>query len=166
MISTFPRNCWYVAATTEEIGDELTSHRLFDQSILLRRQADGQVVALEDRCAHRGFPLSTGHTEGDLIVCGYHGFCFDGDGVCVEVPSQTNVPYGARVRSFPVREEPPFVWVWPGEPARAVLQAPPRLPWLTDSGWESSGVTVDVAGNYLLIHDQLSRPDTCPGHAP
>jgi vanillate O-demethylase monooxygenase subunit len=151
--TTYPQNCWYVAATSDEVGDDLISRRLLDRSIVLRRLGSGEVVALEDRCAHRGFPLSAGHVDGDLIVCGYHGFSFDGNGACVRVPSQPNVPYGARVWAFPVREEPPFVWVWPGEPRRAALQAPPRLPWLTGPGWDSSGVRVDVNANYLLIHD-------------
>jgi len=34
-------------------------------------------------------------------VCGYHGFAYDPDGCLVNVPSQENLPPGARVRSYP-----------------------------------------------------------------
>ena len=47
---------------------------------------------MEDRCVHRAYPLSAGRLEGDRVVCGYHGFTYDPDGRCVEVPSQENVP--------------------------------------------------------------------------
>lgn len=149
----YPRDCWYVAATSEEIGTAMSSRRILDRQIALRRRPSGEVVAFADRCPHRGYPLSRGRVDGDRVICGYHGFCFDGDGACVEVPSQPNVPYGASVRAYPVREVPPFVWIWTGDPRFAARRGVPRLPWLTEPGWASSGVIVDVAANYLLIHD-------------
>jgi phenylpropionate dioxygenase-like ring-hydroxylating dioxygenase large terminal subunit len=150
---SFPRNCWYVAARSEDVDSGLGRYRVADVPLVLHRQPDGRVVALEDRCPHRGYPLSAGHTDSDLIVCGYHGMCFDGDGTCVKVPSQAYPPYGAGVRSFPVAEQAPFVWVWPGEEGRARLTVPPRLPWLSDPAWASTGLVFDVAANYLLLHD-------------
>jgi phenylpropionate dioxygenase-like ring-hydroxylating dioxygenase large terminal subunit len=111
------------------------------------------VVALEDRCPHRGLPLSFGRLVEDTVVCAYHGFAFRETGECVGVPSQPHVPYGAQVRSFPVVERPPFVWIWPGEPVRSTLAAPPRLRWLEESGWDVFGGSLRVAANYLLLHE-------------
>jgi vanillate O-demethylase monooxygenase subunit len=149
----YPLNCWYVAATSEEVGRKLLGRRLLGEDVLLYRQESGVVVALEDRCLHRSAPLSLGYLVGDQVVCGYHGFTYAPTGQCVRVPSQTNVPYGAYVRSFPVREDAPFVWIWPGDPARAATSAPPSLPWLHDQSWATFGGTLHVDANYLLLHD-------------
>ncbi len=150
---SYPLNCWYVAATSGEVDRSLLARQLLDQPVLLYRQASGTVVALEDTCPHRAMPLSDGTLDGDQVVCGYHGFTFAPDGNCVRVPSQEHVPYGAQVRSFPVREEGPVVWIWMGDPAKATQKEPPRLPWLHDEGWTFFDGGLHVDANYLTLHD-------------
>jgi len=44
-----PLDCWYLAAGSDEVTDELTSRRVLGRRVLLYRQSDGTVVALEDR---------------------------------------------------------------------------------------------------------------------
>ena len=149
----YPLNCWYVAATSQEVGRKLLGRRLLDEEVLLYRQESGTIVALEDRCLHRSLPLSLGYLVGDQVVCGYHGFTYAPTGECVRVPSQTHVPYGACVRTFPVWEEAPFVWLWLGEPARAAASPPPALPWLREENWATFGGTLHVQASYLLLHD-------------
>ena len=99
---------------------------------MLYRTSDGQAVVLEDRDVHRPYPLSLGRVEDDLIVSSYTGFAYAADGTCVRVPTQTEVPYDARVRAFPVREQDGLVWVWFAEAGLADLRKPPRAPWLVD----------------------------------
>jgi vanillate O-demethylase monooxygenase subunit len=149
----FPRNCWYVVASSDEIGVGLVARRVLGQPVVLFRRADGTIGALEDRCAHRAAPLSRGALVDDQVVCAYHGFTYDATGACVRVPSQVHVPYGARVRSYPVREDGPFVWIWLGVAARSQHVEPPELPALRDPGWAVQGGIVEVAANYLLLHD-------------
>jgi phenylpropionate dioxygenase-like ring-hydroxylating dioxygenase large terminal subunit len=149
----FPRNAWYVVATSGEVSRGLTARTALDRRLVLYRQVDGTVAVLEDRCAHRALPLSLGRLDGDHVVCAYHGFTYDPTGRCVHVPSQEHVPYGAAVRAFPCREQPPFVWVWPGEPGLAAGTAPPRHDELTADGWTSFGGVLPVAANYLLLHE-------------
>lgn len=153
MNPNYPLNCWYVAATGTEVGDGLVSRRMLGLNILLYRTGDGTAVAMDDRCLHRGFPLSAGRREGDRIVCGYHGLVYGSNGVCVEVPSQDNVPQGARVRTYPVIEQGPFVWIWPGDPGSARLSVPPETPWLSEEGWASTGELLEVDVNFLLLHE-------------
>jgi phenylpropionate dioxygenase-like ring-hydroxylating dioxygenase large terminal subunit len=149
----YPLNCWYVAATSDEVGRKLLGRRLLGEDVLLYRQESGTVVALEDRCLHRSMPLSLGYLVGDQVVCGYHGFTYAPSGECVRVPSQTHVPYGACLRAFPVREEAPFVWIWPGDLTRAQASPLPSLPWLREEGWATFGGVLHVQANYLLLHD-------------
>ena len=88
----FPMHAWYVAATSEEVGRTPLARRALDTAVVLYRTADGRVVALEDRDAHRPYPLSLGRLEGDLVVSSYSGFAYAPDGRCVRVPTQADVP--------------------------------------------------------------------------
>ena len=63
---------------------------------------DGEVVALADRCPHRGSPLSAGCVVDGTVHCAYHGFRFAGDGHCVEIPALgagATIPPKANVRA-------------------------------------------------------------------
>jgi vanillate O-demethylase monooxygenase subunit len=154
MTPNYPFNCWYVAATSDEIGQSLLSRRLLGIPVVMYRRESGDVVAMEDRCIHRAYPLSAGRREGDRVVCGYHGFGYDPDGCLVHVPSQENVPPGARVRSYPVYEQSRFVWIWLGDTGAATLRPPPRVPWYADgTGWASTTEVLRVEANYLLLHE-------------
>jgi vanillate O-demethylase monooxygenase subunit len=150
MRTNYPFNCWYVAALSDEVGDGLLARRLLDKHVVLYRRASGEVVALEDRCVHRAFPLSEGRLDGDRVVCGYHGFSYEPDGCLADVPSQENVPPGARVPAYPVVETAPFIWIWLGEPRAAALRPPPRMPSV---GWTSTTEVLRVEANYLLLQE-------------
>lgn len=171
MRPNYPFNCWYVAALSDEVGNGLLARRLLDEPVVMYRRASGEVVAMEDRCIHRAYPLSEGRLDGDRVVCGYHGFSYDPDGCLAHVPSQENVPPGARVHTYPIYEQAPFVWIWLGEPKAAALRPPPRVPWYLD-GADWTGTTEVLRGdvNYLLLHEHyldltdvfVTRPEVVP----
>jgi phenylpropionate dioxygenase-like ring-hydroxylating dioxygenase large terminal subunit len=151
-----PRNCWYMLATSEEVGRKPLGRRAVDTGVVLFRTTDGTAVALEDRCAHRPYPLSLGHVDGDHIVSGYSGFVYDSQGFCVHVPTQSEIPVGARVRAFPVYEDGVFVWAWLGEPSLAALRPPPATPWLRDPGWSTLGQVWETNADLLLLHENFA----------
>ena len=153
---SYPANCWYVVATSDEVGREPLGRRLLDLPVVLYRTTAGAAVALEDRCLHRPYPLSLGRLDGDDIVSGYSGFAYDRHGSCVRVPTQLQVPYGARVRSFPVHDDGVFVWVWPGEPAVSALRPPPATPWLGDPAWAGFGDAWVTEAECLLLHENFA----------
>lgn len=148
-----PLNCWYVAALSEEIGYEPTARTLLERPVVLYRRESDDVVALENRCAHRDYPLSQGRIVGDDIVCGYHGCTYDPTGRCIRMPSQPTVPLAALVAAFPVIERPPFVWIWMGEPLAASLHQPPTVAWLSSSRWVGSADVARVEANFVLLHE-------------
>ena len=172
MTANYPAKCWYVAATFDELDGAPLGRRLLGRDIVLWRLPDRQAVAFDDRCAHRGFPLSDGRVEGDRLVCGYHGCAYVADGRCAHVPIQPGIPAGMRVRTFPILEEPPFVWIWLGPPAAAPRSRPPRTPWLNEPGWSTFNDTWRVRANYLMVHEHyldfsyapvVYREDVPPG---
>ena len=146
-------NCWYVAAWDHEVGEAPLARRLLGRPVVLYRRRDGRPVALEDRCCHRGLPLSMGRVRGDDIQCGYHGLTFAPGGACVSVPGQTTIPPGARVRGYPAVERHRWIWIWPGDPARADPALIPDLFWNGGPEWAVTGDYRHVDADYRLMID-------------
>lgn len=151
----FILNEWYVAALGSQLRRELLKRTLLDQRIVMYRTSAGAPVALEDRCAHRSFPLSAGALDGDTIVCGYHGLRYNAVGDCIEVPSQPTCPRGIGVRNFPLVEQGPFVWIWMGDAQHADPARIPSLPWLQSDQWRASQDYLYLPGNYVSLHENL-----------
>lgn len=149
------RNCWYVAALSAEVTRELKERTIADDTIVLYRASDRRAVALQNRCAHRSFPLSKGYLEGDSVVCGYHGLTYDPSGMCVRAPMLKAAPTYVRVQSYPVVERAPLVWIWMGDPKAADEALIPEHGWLNDSGWKSVGGYYHVGANYVPLHENL-----------
>lgn len=136
--TAYPRNCWWVGALAEEVTRIPLSRMLLETSVVFYRKEDGGVVALDDRCPHRWAPLSRGEVKGNDIACGYHGFQFGPDGKCTKIPSQGTVPPAVKVRSYPVVERGPFVWIWMGDVERSKAMVPPDLDFITGDRWARS----------------------------
>ncbi|MBT5456220.1 MAG: Rieske 2Fe-2S domain-containing protein, partial [Rhodospirillaceae bacterium] len=112
----FVRNAWYIAAWPEELEDgTVLARTIMGEPLVLFRDADGKAAALEDRCCHRGAPLSQGWMGARGITCGYHGLVFDASGACVEIPGQDKIPAQTRVDAYPVVERQQIIWIWMGE---------------------------------------------------
>ncbi|WP_406364144.1 Rieske 2Fe-2S domain-containing protein [Streptomyces sp. NBC_01579] len=154
---SFARNQWYVAAYGSEIGRELFTRIICGESILLWRTEAGEITAMADRCVHRRFPLSEkpSRLDGDTVVCGYHGFTYGADGVCVSVPGQKRVPRTARLTSYPVTEQDSFVWVWIGDHDQADKNLIPRAPWLDSPDYTTVCGMEPLAARYGLLVDNL-----------
>ena len=107
---------WAVARSEEISGTKPINVDLGDQPIVLWRDADGIVRALEDRCPHRRAPLSLGCIlKSGAIQCGYHGWTYDGaTGRLVDIPNlkgKQKYPPLYRAAAFAVTEQNGFVRV-------------------------------------------------------
>jgi vanillate O-demethylase monooxygenase subunit len=152
----FVRNAWYIAAWSEEIEAGLLARTIMDQPIVLYRDAKGDVGALEDRCCHRGAPLTHGHIIDQGLQCGYHGLTFDTKGDCVMVPGQKNIPPQAHVRHFPLVERNQILWIWMGDPALADESQIVNYPYHDDSAkWPHRKAMFQIKSNYMLMIDNL-----------
>jgi len=150
------RNAWYVATWDHEVKDRVLARRIMNEPIALFRDASGKVCALEDRCCHRGAPLSIGEVVPEGIRCGYHSLTFNGDGVCVNIPGQTQIPESARVKAYPVVVKDEFVWVWMGEAKKADTGLLLDYPYNNDkTNWPHKHAILPVKCNYRLLLDNL-----------
>lgn len=102
---------WFAVARAQDVRGRPLAARLLDVPLVIYRTPEGVRVA-EDRCSHRGSPLSMGWVEGGEIVCPYHGLRFDGSGRCTRIPAQADVVPGPRfnIRVLPAVEKYGLVW--------------------------------------------------------
>lgn len=155
-IQPFVRNAWYVAAWSHELDAGLVGRTIMNQPIVFYRDAAGKVGALEDRCCHRGAPLTHGKVVEEGLQCGYHGLIFDTSGKCVVVPGQKNIPPKAKVRSYPVVERHQIVWIWMGDPVRADVGKVIDFPYHDQpEKWPHRKGMFAMKCNYLLMIDNL-----------
>ena len=151
----FLRDYWYVAALTTELESKPLSRQILGEHVAIYRTESGEVVALADRCPHRGYPLSLGTVVGEELVCGYHGFTFDCSGTCVSIPGQDRIPSKAVVRTYPVVEQGRWLWIWMGE-GEADHSRLPLTPWLVDyESWSSVAGYAKIDGSFELLVDNL-----------
>ena len=152
----FVYNAWYLGAWADEVKPQgLLGRVLLERPVVFYRAEDGTAYALEDRCCHRGLPLSHGCVVGNQLQCGYHGLVYDRKGSCVSVPGQERIPTQARVKSYPVVEQDHMLWIWMGDPSLANPEAIVRHPWHDDPDWTWIKDRYAIKANYQLITDNL-----------
>lgn len=151
----FPIQQWYVAAKSKEVGRTPLGRTICCEPLVMFRRQDGTVAVLDDRCAHRQYPLSRGELIGDEIQCGYHGIRFNGKGACTLIPAQPEIPRGFGVRSFPAVERSGLVHVWMGDPARADPAGIPEFAETVAPGWAAVDGYRRVEAAHLLVIDNL-----------
>jgi len=149
------RNCWYVAGLLEEFTRELKQRFLLGDSVLMYRTEDGRPVLLQNRCAHRSFPLHHGRLEGNEVICMYHGLRYDTQGACVHAPMIQRPAAHACLKRYPVAVRGPLVWAWMGDPSRADTDLVPDTGWLGAASWVSRGGYVHMDANYVGLHENL-----------
>jgi vanillate O-demethylase monooxygenase subunit len=153
----FLKNCWYMGGWDHEVMDgKLLERRILDQPVVFYRGESGQIVALDNRCCHRGAKLSQGRIEGDCVRCMYHGLKFDPSGKCVQIPGQDRIPPQLGVKSYPLVEKQHCMWIWMGDPALADPDEILDIPYLDDPEWTGIPAYLHYDANYLLIVDNLS----------
>lgn len=151
-------NHWYVVARGCELKRARPlGVRLWQQDIVLYRDASGCVRALADRCPHRQVKLSQGRVCGDRLECFYHGWQFDASGQCVRGPAPSarqHLP-ACRVQTYPVRERDGFIWLFPGEASRAEGSPLLGLPEWNDPKFVAAVVTLDCQAHFSLAIENL-----------
>ena len=147
---------WYPVAWSPELkAGKSLAVRFAGQPIVLVRPQNGDLFALEDRCAHRQVPLSQGVVADCAIRCCYHGWTYDGTGKCVDVPyiGKEKLPNG--VRSYPVREEQGLIFVFPGNVALAATTPLPALGSVADRHYKTRRFGREVGCHYSFMHENL-----------
>ena len=117
--------------------------RLLGESLVAFRNSDGRVGLLDHACPHRLASLFYGRTEDGGLRCAYHGWLFDVEGRCIDIPNEPGecpLLNKVRVQSYPCREQAGVIWAFMGEG-----EAPP----LPDLGWAIAPVERKTVLKYM-----------------
>lgn len=93
---------WLALCRVNELTTSPKSFRLLGRDWVAYLGSQRQPIVFEDICPHRRAPLSLGACEGASLRCGYHGWLFDEDGVCTEIPAlgdDATIPSRARLQA-------------------------------------------------------------------
>ena len=94
--------------------------RLLGENLVMFRDSNGNVGALAESCPHRGASLYFGRNEECGLRCSYHGWKFDINGKCLDLPTepddQRRRSFQAKVRAkaYPCSDVNHMVWIYMG----------------------------------------------------
>ena len=163
------RRQWFVAARAEHIRSVPRRVMVLDSPVVLVRDRRGVILAFEDRCPHRGAPLSAGRLGPKGLVCAYHGWTFGTEGRCLEMPGTLDSKpcVNLRVPSFHVIERDGLVWLSRADtsplPQRITALDPAQRRFVWQTRWAAP--ILDAQENFLdalhthTVHPGLVRRD-------
>ena len=123
------RQYWVPALTTDELpGPDCppVRVRLLGENLIAFRTTSGKPALIQNACPHRGASLFFGRNEEEGIRCVYHGWKFDCEGVCVDMPNEppeSGFKAKIRARAYPCQERNDIIWTYMGP-----RSTPPSLP--------------------------------------
>jgi len=103
--------------------------RLLCEDLVAFRDTDGRLGLLSAYCAHRRAHLFFGRNEECGLRCIYHGWKYDVEGNCVDLPtepSESNFKDKVKLTAYSLREAGGIIWAYMGPKGR--MPELPRLP--------------------------------------
>lgn len=149
------RQHWLPACMIEEVAAPDCTPlrvRLLGENIVVFRDSDGRVGALDEQCPHRRASLAFGRNEECGLRCLYHGWKFDVEGNAVDMSSEpidAALRQTMKARAYPVHEAGGFVWVWLGDAAAVTPFDPPN--WAKAPADKISIVKMHAACNWAQV---------------
>ena len=127
------RRYWIPAMLSWELPEpdsDPVQIRLLGEDLLGFRDTNGNLGLVQEFCPHRGVSLFYGRNEECGIRCSYHGWKFDVNGKCVDMPSEpdeSSFKDKVRLTSYRLIEQGGVLWAYMGPPD---LEPPlPQLEW-------------------------------------
>jgi phenylpropionate dioxygenase-like ring-hydroxylating dioxygenase large terminal subunit len=132
----YPNGWFRVAYSFELARGEVRPLHVLGRDLVLFRDETGKARVLDAHCRHLGAHLGHGgRVEGTGIRCPFHGWRWNGEGVCDDIPYAKRIPPGARTRAWTVVERNRIVFVHHDQDGRPPEYEIPELPQLADPAW-------------------------------
>ncbi len=128
LMGEFMRQYWIPVAKSSEVVSDGDPVRLMIlcEKLIAFRDTSGRVGVMDHRCPHRCASLFIGRNEENGIRCVYHGWKFDVDGKCVDMPSvpaRMDFKDKVNARAYKTHEANGLIWIYMGK-----ADTPPPLP--------------------------------------
>ena len=153
-------NLWYPVLPSWALGDTPIGITRLSRNIVLWRDREGHVHALEDRCPHRGARLSLGWNLGDRLACWYHGVEVGSNGKVEKVPAVENCSMEGKktTQSYPVTEIKDAIFLYFSDAGHS---DPPELVLPNELAGKEFGHRLCTATwkcNYIYAVDNVMDP--------
>ena len=131
---TLFRRYWQPAVLSSEVPENDGAPvrvRLLGEDLLAFRDTDGVVGLVDAFCPHRLAPFFFGRNEDCGIRCSYHGWKFDRNGDCVDMPTEPGneiMREKTKITAYPTVERGGMVWAYMGP--KDQMPPPPDYEWL------------------------------------
>ena len=91
--------------------------RLLGEDLIAFRDTDGNVGLIDNNCPHRRASMFFGRNEECGLRCVYHGWKFDVNGDCVDMPSEpaeSNFKDKVKITAYKAQERNGIIWAYMG----------------------------------------------------
>ncbi|MCG6903580.1 MAG: aromatic ring-hydroxylating dioxygenase subunit alpha [Rhodobacter sp.] len=125
------RQYWIPALLASELPEDdcpPTRVKLLGERLIAFRDSKGRYGLMDEFCAHRGVSLWFGRNEEGGLRCPYHGWKYDYQGNCVEVPSEpeeSGFCEKIKLRAYPLIKVGDILWTHMGDKENR----PPEPEW-------------------------------------
>jgi phthalate 4,5-dioxygenase len=114
------RQYWLPAAMSSELKADGEPMRLMllGEQLIAFRDSSGRIGVMEQKCPHRCASLFLGRNEENGLRCVYHGWKFDTEGNCVDMPSvpaERDFKHLVHAKAYKAVERNGLVWVYMGD---------------------------------------------------
>jgi phenylpropionate dioxygenase-like ring-hydroxylating dioxygenase large terminal subunit len=165
---------WYPLTPLEDLDPSRpTAVELLGRKYVIWKPPDEGYRVFLDLCPHRLAPLSEGRIDpaSGQLMCSYHGWCFDAEGLCRRIPQASPpAPEERQTRhlaatALPVREAVGLLWVWPDGERAALAEATP-LPLSSfareEEGFHWSTFVRDLPYDWVTLVENVADPAHVP----
>jgi phthalate 4,5-dioxygenase len=104
--------------------------RLLGENLVAFRDSSGRIGLVAASCPHRRASLFWGRNEEDGLRCVYHGWKFDVEGRCTDMPSEpesSNFKDKVSITAYATEEIGGIIWAYMGPAEKR--PAPPLFDW-------------------------------------
>jgi phenylpropionate dioxygenase-like ring-hydroxylating dioxygenase large terminal subunit len=128
------RRYWQPALMTSELPEKDGAPvrvRLLGEDLIAFRDTNGDIGIVDAFCPHRRAPMFFGRNEECGLRCVYHGWKFDKDGTCVDMPSEpadSLFKTKVTINAYPTWEGGDVIWIYMGP--KELQPPPPNYEWV------------------------------------
>ena len=155
---------WLPAALSSELPEPDCPPirvRLLGEKLVAFRDTEGCVGLLDEFCAHRRASLFLGRNEECGLRCVYHGWKYDVEGKCVEMPNEppeSSFKEKIHLKAYPTVELGGVVWAYLGPKGKA--PSLPAFEWtqlpenhrIVNKTWQESNWLQGLEGGIDNVH--------------